>query len=202
MIQGQDSVSEVGQASSAGFIQLCQTGDSSLLVEELKANPKVKYVETTEGPLFPASSTMATIHMKDVARESVHFAAMYGLTKDACAVIDLTNIELARLLPSSYYEYHRGIRRELRGTDRAVSTGAFSDPMITDQAGACEGADSAIGCIRELAVEMEGGSIRAFRPYLPSLLHLLESRFGSGAVQPLIVPNGAIQFSVRLGNHY
>lgn len=194
-IIGQEGVTEIGQVASEGLIQLCQTGSTALLMEELKANPNVKSVSEVAGPVFPGKSSDVKVEARAPHYESIHYLAMYGKTKDLCASINISNANLIGLEPESYSEIRHHIMREMNGNDQIISTGAFSQPIVTDSA--CDSESDAISCVRSLSDRQDGGVIKFFNGYLPGLLSLLESKFGSEETQDLLLNSGSVFFRLQ-----
>jgi len=137
--------------------------------------------------LFPGQSETVTIDVPNPRRQSIHFEAMYGNTKDTCATFTVAGARLAMLGDNDDAS-------DIAGTDLARATGAFADPVVPAGATSgtlCGSATSAIDCLRTLAPSASGSpSIRAFPGYLPSLVSLLESIYGSADVETLIIPSG------------
>lgn len=200
-IQGQQGTSEPGTIPSAGFVKLCQTGNPDGKAGELSGNRAVKFVSTTAGPILPGQSETVTVKVADPFRQSVHFEAMYGLSKATCSVIDIDSRTL--------YSLALGWDQEVIRDDHAIDAGAFTDPALPpksspDHASACATAPSAIQCLRDLSVPAAEPQVKFFRGYLPSLLQLLEDRYGAAQVQQLLLPTsaGAVRYRIRLkGSH-
>ena len=53
---GASSSADVGLSPSAGFIQLCQTGNPSGRVPELKAEKQITFLTQTTAPILPGES--------------------------------------------------------------------------------------------------------------------------------------------------
>lgn len=192
---GQIGNSQVGESPTAGFIQLCQSGNPALRVQELRADAKVKFVTQTTAPVLPGESRIIEISVMKPGHQSLHFETMYGKTKDICAVGAVGNRDLLAL------EKH--LTMVVAGKDAVVQTGAFLDPAIPmgqSDANTCSGASDAIACLRELALPNGGmAKIRFFSSYLPSLINFLEVKFGTADTQTLIIPSsGAVHFQLKL----
>jgi hypothetical protein len=187
-------LSRLGAAPTDGFVTLCQTGNNAPRLQELAASPAVRSIGRTAELLFPGQSLTVVIDVPDPERQSIHFEAMYGLTKDTCATFTVPGTRLREL------GVHRHDKTDVAGTDLARSTGAFADPAVpmgAEAAAVCADAPSAVACLRILASGAGGGAIRAFPGYLPSVLDFLESMYGSGAAQSLMIPGGgAVRYRV------
>lgn len=185
---------QVGQTPTAGFVQLCETGNTEVKAAELRNDPHVRNVVQTSGPIFPGESRSFEIRLRSA--ETLHFATMYGKTKDLCGVLTVDRRSLRdvanRILPSALAK------------EQVVASGAFADPVIP--AGGFEEAESlcaqstnGIQCLRALSSPAEDQKTRFFSGYLPSLVSFLEGQYGAMDVQTLIVPtSGAIQLQVQL----
>ena len=187
----QDSFTEIGTAPSQGFIKLCTTGDPTDFLSETGQNQGTAFSARTPGLVLPGQSIIVNFRVNRPGRQSAHFAAMYGKTKDSCVAIDASNSQLSTL--------GGGDRPEFRGVDHAVSTGAFLDPTLPENPdSACASAANAISCMRTLsAAKADAGSIRYFPGYLPSLLNYVESRYGAGDVESLLLPGGAVTYRIK-----
>ena len=186
VMDGHKSVTEVGAAPSPGLVQLCTSGNNATILDELKANREIVSVQATPGLVLPGQ-TISVDFFTGRSGQSVHFVAMYGKTKDTCSVIDLSRAILK--------ETHEG---PSTGVDRAVATGAFSDPAVPQgNSGVCAAANDAIGCIRLLTQPIQQASIRFFPGYLPSVLDYVEALFGASSVTPLLLQGGAVTYSLQ-----
>ncbi|MCB0393309.1 MAG: hypothetical protein KDD25_02045 [Bdellovibrionales bacterium] len=188
--------SNVGSVSTPGFIQVCQTGNPALRVEELKKNSNVKSIEVVPGPILPGDERIVTIKISNPAKESIHIESMYGKTRDTCASTTVSSHSLVAL--------KQHVLDVALVQDVAVQSGAFLDPVLPEypvQAD-CEDKDSAVACLRTFAALNEDeAKIRFFRPYLPNVLDFLVTKYGAADVLTLSVPTaGAVQTQVRL-NH-
>jgi hypothetical protein len=189
-IDGQDGVTDVGSMASAGLIKLCTMGDPSVLLNELSANANVRAAQRSGGNVLPGQSTSVQVVVHDRSQASIHFVAMYGKSKDACAAIDLGSADLR----------DSSSGRTIKGTDRAISTGAFSAPSLPANvdASVCQGAADAISCLRTLSSpKSQASSIGYFRGYLPSVMNFLESRYGADDTQTLMLNGGSVSFSLK-----
>jgi hypothetical protein len=189
-VTGQASTNEVGQEPTAGLVQLCQTGNPMTKVAELKSDSKVKSLVQTGGPILPGQTISFEITMKNPNIESLHFVAMYGKTKEVCSTIDVQSHTLRTIYPN--YD-------QLRGTDRVISAGQFTEPVVnTDSDDVCANVPNAISCLRALSRERtDKKQIHYFAGYLPSLLNFLEGKYGADETLSLLVPtSGAVSFSL------
>ncbi len=193
---GQNGVASVGQKPSAGVIQLCQSGNPAMLVQELKMDSRVKMVTQTTSPIFPGETRMIEVVVPSPRWQSIHFESMYGNTKDACASGFVGSHNLFAL--------KRHIASEIIGKDNVIQTGAFLDPILPvddhKNPAVCSQAENSISCLRELALPNSGvAKIRFFNSYLPSLVSFLETKYSSADVLNLSLPtSGAIQFQLKL----
>lgn len=188
VIDGQYAAAAVGQMATAGFVQLCQTGSPAGRIPELAGNSAVTFSDQTMGPIMPGESRSIEVEVKDPARQSVHFEAMYGKTKDLCAVGGINGHSLVAL------QQHATDR--FIGKDDVLATGTFTDPAATHYS--CTMAADAVSCLRELSSPTMG-TIRFFASYLPSVLNLIEQKYGAAETQSLVIPNsGAVRFSLVL----
>lgn len=191
---GQMAAVSLGQEATPGFVQLCQTGNPAARIQELRQDPLVRGAELTAGPILPGEQRSFDIAITG-EDTSVHVETMYGKTKDTCAVASAGAHVLMGLQKHVISQYV--------GRDEALQSGAFENPALPsagDSASICPGASDAVGCLRTLAPPSASGMrIRAFAPYLPSVLTALESRFGAADVQSLNLPSGgAVQVRVQL----
>lgn len=193
---GQIGNAPVGSEPSLAFTQLCQTGNPEARSQELRSDSAVKFLAQTTGPILPGESKAIEIEVHDPLTQSVHFEAMYGKTKDACAVGTVGSHGL--------YSLKAHVTSLVQTKDSVVQTGAFTDPSLP--AGrtyldpyVCQGVADAVTCLRGLSMPTkEKCLIRSFTSYLPSLVSLLEMKYGASEVQSLIIPeSGAVQ--VQLG---
>jgi hypothetical protein len=188
---GRKSVTEIGVQPSVGLIQLCQMGNPTTIISELKNNREVVGLTKTSGPVLPGQSALFEISFKNSGFESIHFVAMYGKTKDVCSTIDLQSPKIEQL---------RNGYAEIQGNDRVIATGAFTDPTVPANAEVlCANASDAVNCLRTLSTErMDKKQIRYFGGYLPSVLNFLEGRYGPEDALSLIVPtSGAVTYSLH-----
>ena len=194
---GQSPSAQVGDAPTAGFVKICQTGDNSLRAQELGMDPSVTFVTKLPGMLQPGESREVTVEVQDPLTQSVQLETMYGKTKDLCA--------LASAGSHSLYALQQHVTSEYLTKDNVVQTGAFTDPAVPMgrsylDAIVCADQANAVNCLRSLAQPSMGTQkIRFFAGYLPSLTMLLENKYGATETQSLIVPtSGAVQFQLKL----
>lgn len=189
----QGGTSEVGQVASPGFVTLCQTGNSTPKFNELKSNSMIRFVAQTPGPILPGMSATFEVPMP-AKTESLHFEAMYGKSKEACTSVSLP----ARA-------FHSAISSgEVIGRDEVVVAGASTQPEVPAMNSSayqhiCDGAQSAVDCLRLLSTPSSGGVIGYFPGYLPSILNYLEEKFGPADVQTLLIPTaGAVHYGLKM----
>lgn len=195
---GQAGLATVGTEPTPGFIQLCQTGNGSLRTQELMANPSVKSVATTAmGVIMPGESRTVELEVSSPLTQSVHFESMYGKTKDACA--------LGAAGSHALYALEQHVSPEYLAKDDAVVTGAFQGPALPPgrtylDMNVCSMSADAVACVRELSQPTMGkAQIRVATPYLSTVQMLLETKYGAGQAQTLVVPSaGAVAFSLKL----
>lgn len=194
---GGQSAAAFGTTSGAGFIALCQMGKAADRATELKGDLSVSNIDSTTSPIMPGQSASIIVEVNDPKKESLHFEAMYGKTKDTCAVASVNSHTLVAL--------SQHVTAEAVIHDSAVVTGAFNDAslpvgMTYLDPTACPTATDAIGCIRELATPVSGTAVvRAATGLFPSLVTALEQKYGAAQVPSLLVPTGgAVQLVVKL----
>jgi hypothetical protein len=191
-IAGQRGTSNIGDAPTPGFVKLCQMGNPTEKFSELKANPNVKWVAETPGPILPGATITVSVNIPNPKGDSLHFEGMYGESKELCASISIGSHDLKWL---SYGE-------QISNTDHVISAGAASEPALANNlnnANLCVGDKAAIDCLRTLtSTKSSGAQIHSFEGYLPSVINFLESKYGSDDVLTLSVPQGgAINYSLR-----
>jgi hypothetical protein len=191
----QGGASEVGQAPTAGFITLCQTGNSTSKFNELSGDKNIKYAAQTPGPILPGKSITIAVPMPAAKTESLHFEAMYGKSKEACASISL---------PANAFNVAKE-NGSVIGRDEVVVAGAALAPEVpmmnsADYQHICEKAAGAVDCLRILADGQYGDmQIGYFPGYLPSVLNYLESLYGASDVKTLVIPSaGAVHYSLKM----
>lgn len=192
---GGHSAAELGKLATAGFVKLCQMGDAASRIAELKMNASVNSTLQVGGPLLPGQSTSVEVTVNDPKAQSLHFEAMYGKSKDVCAVASVGSHTLVGL--KSHVATNSIVH------DRPVVTGYFSDAKFdggylgTSQ---CKSAKDAVSCLREISTPATSPStIRAFNGYLSSVEMGLEEKFGADeALGIQIPPAGGIQIDVSL----
>lgn len=194
---GQLGNANVGDVPTPGFIQLCQTGNPATRVKELANDTNVKFVTQTMGPVLPGSSQSIEIEVENPLHQSIQIEAMYGKTKDICSVGSIGS--------HSLYALKQHVTPEFVSKDNVVQTGAFLDPVLPEghpysDMSICENSMTGVSCLRELALPNNGiQRIRFFSSYLPSLLSLLEMKYGAADVQTLVLPSsGAVQIQLKL----
>jgi len=193
--EGQTGRAQLGQAPSPAFVQLCQMGNAAARANELRADSRVKFVTSTMGMLMPGQSQTVEVEVADPAQQSIQFESMYGKTKDVCATAGFNSHSLQAL------RQHVTTSAVLK--DNAVQTGAFADPAIPAggsylDTNICNGLADATACLRSLSLPTQG-TIRSFTPYLPTVLMLLEAKYGANDLQTLIIPDaGAVQLELKL----
>ncbi len=201
---GQQPKAQVGESPTAGFIQLCTTGHPETRASEIMNHSDVTFVTHTSAPILPGEHSTVEVELQNPARQSVHFEAMYGKTKDACSVGEIKSRDLVAL---STHELD-----EISMHDQVLQTGAFSNPIepnVTPTpacvlagggcSNACADASNAVSCLRELSMPLRGAAhIRFFAPYLPSVVDFLEAKYGASDTQSLLIPSsGAVQIQIR-----
>lgn len=194
---GQQGNAKIGQKPSVGFVQLCQTGNPSLRIQELGMDTDVKFVTQTMGLLMPGESRAVTIDVADPLQQSIQIETMYGKTKDTCAVGSVNS--------HSLYALKQHVSSEFLSKDNVVQTGAFLNAALPMghsylDTNICNSSKDAVSCLRELALPNKGNNqIHFFSSYLPSLISLLEMKYGAQDVQTLIIPSsGALQIQTVL----
>lgn len=181
---------------TTGFIKICQSGDATDRLAELKADKSVKsVVQIGGGPIFPGESRDLIVEVTGQDVQGIHVESMYGKTKDTCAVASFNRHQL--------YALTQKVVSETLVQDRVVVTGAFSDPTVDPEylnENTCESAKNAVECLRELSMSVTSSKkIRYANGYLPSVLKFLEEKFGAADVQTLLIPAaGALRLSLQL----
>lgn len=194
---GSDASAAIGARATTGLIALCQTGNPAQRITELRADSSIKNAVQTMGPVLPGASLSIEIDVNTIQQQSIQFEAMYGKTKDACAVTSFSSHSLVALKQHS--------TSEVIQKDNAILTGAFTEPVMpqgmTYLDGAfCASSKDAVSCLRELSLtQPTPGKIKFFAGYLPSLVTALELKYGVADVQTLLFPSsGAVQFKLQL----
>lgn len=194
---GNAASAEIGSRATAGLTALCQTGNPAQRASELRMDSTVKSVNQTMGPVLPGESLSVEVEVNNIQLQSIQFEAMYGKSKDACAVTSFSSHSLAAL--------KQHITSEVIQKDNAILTGVFSEPVMPQgmsylENSFCANAKDAVACLRELSVNNSvPGKIKFFAGYLPSLVTALEMKYGSADVQTLLFPaSGAVQFKLQL----
>lgn len=186
--KGNGALVTVGQAPTAGFSKLCQTGSPDDRIAEVKHNSSTQLVQKSSG-LQPGETIEVVVPVLKGEVQSVHFEAMYGKTKDSCATL---NIDARDLTTASAGE-------AVSGRDEVLATGAFQDPALaSDNMETCTTAAAAVDCLRQIAgPAMMSPRVRFFPGYLPSVVNFLETHYGAKDVQTLLIPtSGAVKFQI------
>lgn len=194
---GAQSLAPVGATPKPGFTALCQMGDAGARVLEVENDSSVTFATKTNSMIQPGMSAMIEIVVKDPSTQSLHFETMYGKTKDTCGTLNVSSHQLLAL------KQHATPAYDLR--DEAIVSGAFTDPMLPAgesymDTEVCEDHASATDCLRALAQPSTAiSTIRFAPPYLPSVLNLLEMKYGPQETSALNFPqSGAIRFNLKL----
>jgi hypothetical protein len=185
--EDQKSLTQIGDTPTQGLINLCQMGDPTLELAEVKGNKSVS-LALTSGGIMPGQTITVPVNVPNPSNESVHFIAMYGKSKEACA--------------SVWIESQNLLDREHSGTDNVISAGAATEPMIissTNLQSICQTAPGAIDCLRNLtSARASGAQIHSFAGYLPSVLNFLEVKYGPEDVLTLFIPQaGAVNYTIK-----
>ncbi len=183
---------KIGSLPTVGFTRLCQTGNPDVRITEINKRANVIWSQKTSGPILPGQTFELRLPISNRG-QSIHFEAMYGKTKDTCAVYNLNTRHLARFMDMTV--------PLVVDKDEVVSTGAFLDPAISaghSVGDVCQAAASAVDCLRLLAeVNQNENKIRFFPGYLPSVLNALEEKYDAQDVQSLMIPtSGALRIQV------
>jgi hypothetical protein len=184
----QARLTEIGEPATAGFVKLCQTGNPSDRLAEVKSAQEVVTAISTPGPILPGKSVEVAVPLEGAA--SLQFEAMYGKSKDSCALISVN----AETLTASQSE---GLIAS--GSDEVVSTGAFADPALPNHLGAaCKDSMAAVDCLRNLSMPSQMGvGVHYFHGYLPSVVSFLEAHYGASQAQELLIPaSGAVRYQI------
>ncbi len=194
---GAGSAAAVGQEPTAGFIQLCQTGKTMARIDEIKADSTAQFAAQTTDLIFPGESKVIEIEVNNPFKQSLQFEAMYGKSKDVCAVAGINSHSLVAL--------KQHVTSEVIEKDSVLQTGAFSIPVLpmgitSADPQFCADSTNAISCLRELSTMKLGkAQIRFFAGYLPGITNALEMKYGAEDVQSLqIPPSGAVQLKLKL----
>ncbi len=194
---GAEAAAQVGEAPTAGFSQVCQTGNATTRLNELHADSSVRFVTQFPGMIFPGETKVIEIEVIEPQNQSIHFEAMYGKSKNVCGISSINSHSLVAL--------KQRVTSEVIQKDNTVLTGIFLDPALPAgktflDSGICANATDAISCLRELSVaNREPAKIRFFQGYIPSVVMALETKFGATDTQTLLFPtSGAIQLKLKL----
>jgi hypothetical protein len=146
---------------------------------------------------MPGDSQTIEIEVRGPLKQSIQFEAMYGKTKDICAV--------GMVNGHSLYALKQHVTSKVIGKDNVLQTGAFLDPAIPEgktylDANVCAGEMDAISCLRSLSAPNTGAAkVRFASAYLSSVQMLLENKYGAPETQSLIIPSsGAVEFKLRI----
>ncbi len=160
-------------------------------------NSDVTFKAQTMGPLLPGESRMVEVEVRDPLQQSLQFEAMYGKTKDTCAVATIGSHRL--------YALKQHVTAAVLGKDNVVQTGAYLDPAIPMGQSyldpqVCNGASDAVACLRSLALpNPKPAKIRFSSGYLSSLSMLLETKYGPEEALGVMIPaSGAVHFELKL----
>lgn len=189
------SLTRAGKVSTPGFIQLCQMGDAAARFAEIQKSGTTSSSVQTMGPILPGQSITAAISLNDPSAEGIHFEAMYGKTKDVCAIASINS--------HSLYALKQHVTPMTVVKDNVVTTGAFLNPVVQDEDYGnrmCANAKDAVSCLRELALANTGAkTVRFFSGYFPSVVNFLEKKYGSEDTQTLLFPtSGAVELRIKL----
>lgn len=180
----------IGARPTDAFIGVCEKGNASARVTELRKDPRNSFVAQLPGPIMPGEMRTIKVTVDHPYAQELHFETMYAKTKETCGVIDVPS----RQLTDAYHS-----NRSVQGRDMVVVSGAYENPKLgTDPSAVCAGKD-AVTCLRLLSAPVRGEKqVRAFRPYLPSVLDFLEDQYGADEVDTLLIPtSGAIAFQLK-----
>jgi hypothetical protein len=190
---GQNGKTQVGMVPTAGFVELCQTGNTSTRYQELGMDTATTFKTQTVGLLMPGQSQSVEVKVDNPRYQSVQFEAMYGKTKDTCAAFSVNSLSL--------YALKKHLVSEIVGKDNVLQTGAFLNPAIpSGTMDVCGSLADAVTCLRGLALPNSNQAlVRFFTPYLSGVQMALENKYGASEVQSLIIPSsGAVEFKLKL----
>lgn len=193
---GGEPSAAIGSIATSGFIQLCQTGNPMMRINELKLDPTITFTSQTTGLIMPGETKVVEVSVMNPDKQSIHFEAMYGKSKDTCGVGTVNSHSLVALA--------QHVTSEVVNKDNTVLTGAFTEPTLPTgmtylEPSVCANSMNAVSCLRELSMPISGSQIRYFSGYSPRLISALEVKYGSADVQSLIFPtSGAIQYKLKL----
>jgi hypothetical protein len=194
---GAESAAPIGALASPGFTEVCKSGGTATRLAELQSAKDVANAAVSAGMVFPGESRVVEITVPNPRMQSLHLEAMYGKTKDVCAVGTVNAHTLTALKQHASSEYV--------GLDQTVLTGTFTNPALPAgmtylDPSVCPTAKDAISCLRELSTEQSPATAaRFFSGYSPTLVSALEAKYGFADVQTLLFPtSGAIQLKLKL----
>ena len=180
----------VGSLATPGLIPLCQMGNPDGLIAELQAIPGVTAVKLGAAPTLPGSRLTLQLDPRQLYGKTLRVVAMYGKSRDVCANIEIRADDVKKVIT--------GQLDEATGTDRAVTTGAFT-PATVDPQLQCGNAASAVECLRNFSVaRAQAEPISYFPGYLPNVLSTVTDHFGAQEAQSLqIAPSGTVQYRLH-----
>lgn len=194
---GTEAAAAIGSIPTAGFVQLCQTGQGQTRLNELRSNKSISFVAQSTGPIMPGETRMLEVEVNNPQTQSLHIETMYGKTKDVCGVGTFSSHNLFAL--------QQHVTTQILVKDNTVLTDTFIDPALPRgknylDSNFCSSATNAVSCLRELAApNTNGAKIRFFSGYIPSVIMALETKYGSEDVQTLLFPtSGAIELKLKL----
>jgi hypothetical protein len=166
-------------------------GNPSLKLTELQANKNVTWVAQTPGPILPGQSITFSAKVLNPLKESLHFVAMYGKSKELCSTIHISSKVLRSMNHGD----------EVIQTDNVISAGAATEPVLSsgNNLNLCQNEKSAIDCLRALTLaKVTSPQIHYFAGYLPSVIDFLENKYGADDVLTLLVPHsGAVSYTLK-----
>lgn len=196
-IAGQNGSARIGQEAAPGFVELCQMGGAQARLMELQQDSSISFSTATTSMIQPGETRDIEVSVEDPKTQSIQFETMYGKTKDLCAVASFNSHSLVAL------EQH--VTTQATVKDDVVQTGAFQNPMLPMgrtylDMNVCAAAMDAVSCLRQLAMPaMMRGPIRLFNGYSPSVLMLLERKYGSAQTEGVsLSPSGAVRLELKL----
>jgi len=182
-------VPETGSDSTLGHRNVCESGNSDVLAEELRSNRRVRWVHQEPEPILPGQSITIRIPRVRMDVESVYIDFMYGRSRNVCGGIFDLNLKQANFFGNP-----------ILGRDTVFQSGGYelANSSLNPK---CAGAENAVSCLRSMSAVAEGDNanqISLFTGYLPSVLNSIENVFGASATQGLQIPtSGAIQYKVK-----
>lgn len=177
----------IGSFASNGLAALCETGNAQMRAAELQKQAGVTSVSTTSSPILPGETRTITVAVKDPQTQSIHIETMYGKSKDICGVAQVPSHTLVAL------EKH--VTTSSLDHDFAMSTGRYGSPALDSDylsTMSCSTSKSAVDCLRELSLpNMPVKKVSIFAGYLPSVLKLIEEKFGAAETQSLLISSSS-----------